>query len=84
MTTDAWYDEQRRLTPDQVQAATFPLTRWGRHGYEEEAVRAFLADVPYAIAGWFAFLKQQGAPPAADRFTSLFQARDRDLMRRRR
>jgi DivIVA domain-containing protein len=45
MTTDAWYDEQRRLTPDQVHAATFPLTRWGRHGYEEEAVRAFLADV---------------------------------------
>jgi DivIVA domain-containing protein len=45
MTTDAWYDEQRRLTPDQVQAATFPLTRWGRHGYEEETVRAFLAEV---------------------------------------
>jgi hypothetical protein len=46
--------------------------------------RVFLADVPYAIAGWFAFLKQQGTPPAADRFTNLFQARDRDLMRRRR
>src|SRR5215467_9524281 len=45
MTTDAWYDEQRRLTPDQVVAATFPLTRWGRHGYEEETVRAFLAEV---------------------------------------
>jgi cell division septum initiation protein DivIVA len=45
MTSDAWYDEQQRLTPDQVGAATFPLTRWGRHGYEDEAVRAFLADV---------------------------------------
>jgi hypothetical protein len=29
----------------------------------------FLADVPYAIAGWFAFLKQQGASVLADRFT---------------
>lgn len=45
MTTDAWYDEQRRLTPDHVLAVTFPPTRWGRHGYEEEPVRAFLADV---------------------------------------
>ena len=45
MTTDAWYDEQHRLTPDRVQSAIFPLTRWGRHGYEEEPVRAFLADV---------------------------------------
>jgi cell division septum initiation protein DivIVA len=45
MTSDAWYDEQRRLTPDQLQTATFPLTRWGRHGYEEEPVRAFLAEV---------------------------------------
>jgi cell division septum initiation protein DivIVA len=45
MTTDAWYDEQRRMTPDQVLAATFPPTRWSRHGYEEEPVRAFLADV---------------------------------------
>ncbi len=45
MTTDAWYDEQHRLTPDRVQSVIFPLTRWGRHGYEEEPVRAFLADV---------------------------------------
>jgi cell division septum initiation protein DivIVA len=28
-----------------VQSAVFPLTRWGRHGYEEEPVRAFLAEV---------------------------------------
>jgi hypothetical protein len=31
--------------------------------------RKFLADVPYAIAGWFAFLQQQGAPLPADTFT---------------
>ena len=45
MTSDAWYDEQQRLTPDHLRGVTFPLTRWGRHGYEEEPVRAFLADV---------------------------------------
>ena len=43
--SDAWYDEQKRLTPDQLEAVTFPLTRRGRHGYEEEPVRSFLADV---------------------------------------
>jgi cell division septum initiation protein DivIVA len=45
MTTDAWYDEQERLTPDRLLTAAFPPTRWGRHGYEEEPVRAFLAEV---------------------------------------
>lgn len=45
MTSDAWYDEQDRLSPDQLQTVAFPLTRWGRHGYEEEPVRAFLAEV---------------------------------------
>jgi len=45
MTSDAWYDEQHRLTPDQLQTVSFPLTRWPRHGYEEEPVRAFLAQV---------------------------------------
>jgi cell division septum initiation protein DivIVA len=45
MTSDAWYDEQDRMSPDQLQTATFPLTRWGHHGYEEEPVRAFLAEV---------------------------------------
>jgi hypothetical protein len=30
--------------------------------------RIFLADVPYAIAGWFAFLKHQGAPLPATSF----------------
>jgi cell division septum initiation protein DivIVA len=45
MTSHAWYDEQHRLTPDQLQTVSFPLTRWPRHGYEEEPVRAFLAQV---------------------------------------
>ena len=46
MTTSfAWYDEQERLTPDRLQAVSFPLTRWGRHGYDEEHVRAFLTEV---------------------------------------
>ena len=45
MTTDAWYDEQKRLTPDRLRAATFPLTRWGRSGLEEGQVRSFLAEV---------------------------------------
>jgi hypothetical protein len=31
--------------------------------------RKFLADVPYAIAGWFAFLMEQGAPLPCDRIT---------------
>ena len=45
MTTDTWYDEQKRLTPDRLQTATFPLTRWGRAGLEEGPVRSFLAEV---------------------------------------
>jgi cell division septum initiation protein DivIVA len=45
MTTDTWYDEQKRLTPDRLQAANFPLTRWGRHGLEEGPVQSFLAEV---------------------------------------
>src|SRR5260370_16118660 len=40
--TSAWYDEQNRLTPDEIEAATFPMSRMGRRGYEEEAVRGFL------------------------------------------
>ncbi|HUB40485.1 MAG TPA: DivIVA domain-containing protein [Streptosporangiaceae bacterium] len=45
MTSQAWYDEQHRLTPDELQTVSFPMTRWPRHGYEEEPVRAFLAQV---------------------------------------
>lgn len=41
----AWYDEQKRLTPDQLQSVAFPFTRWGRHGYDEEHVQAFLSEV---------------------------------------
>jgi cell division septum initiation protein DivIVA len=43
--SDAWYDQQQRLTPDQVLSVTFPPARWGRHGFEEEPVRSFLAEV---------------------------------------
>ena len=43
MTSMAWFeDEQLRLTPDQVQSVTFPVSRLGRRGFEEESVRAFL------------------------------------------
>ncbi len=40
--TSAWYDEQNRLTPEEVRNAAFPLSRLGRRGFEEEAVREFL------------------------------------------
>jgi DivIVA domain-containing protein len=43
--TIAWQDEQKRLTPDDVQSASFPLSRLGRRGYDEEHVRAFLQEV---------------------------------------
>jgi DivIVA domain-containing protein len=35
----------RRLTPDAVQAVTFPATRFGRRGFDEEHVRAFCGQV---------------------------------------
>jgi DivIVA domain-containing protein len=34
-----------RLTPDQVQAVSFPSSRLGRRGYDEEHVRAFCGQV---------------------------------------
>ena len=43
--TIAWQDEQKRLTPDDVQSASFPLSRLGRRGFDEEHVRAFLGEV---------------------------------------
>jgi DivIVA domain-containing protein len=43
--TLAWQDDQKRLTPDDVQAATFPLSRLGRRGYDEEHVREFLREI---------------------------------------
>ncbi|MDA8322844.1 MAG: DivIVA domain-containing protein [Actinomycetota bacterium] len=47
--TVAWQQDQKRLTPDQVQNASFPLSRLGRRGYDEEHVRAFLAEVEQEI-----------------------------------
>lgn len=41
----AWFDEQDRMSPDELQTVTFPLTRLGRRGYEEEPVRHFLREV---------------------------------------
>jgi DivIVA domain-containing protein len=43
--TLAWQQDQKRLSPDDVQAATFPLSRLGRRGYDEEHVREFLREV---------------------------------------
>jgi DivIVA domain-containing protein len=43
--TTAWFDEQNRMTPEDVQTATFPLSRLGRRGFEEEAVQEFLKAV---------------------------------------
>ncbi|HEY5986507.1 MAG TPA: DivIVA domain-containing protein [Streptosporangiaceae bacterium] len=43
--TTAWFDEQSRLTPDELQTVTFPFSRRGRRGYEEEPVREFLRAV---------------------------------------
>lgn len=43
--TSAWYDEQNRLTPEEVRNATFPMSRLGRRGFEEEAVHEFLGQV---------------------------------------
>jgi DivIVA domain-containing protein len=36
---------RERLTPDQVQSASFPPARLGRRGFDEEHVRAFCAQV---------------------------------------
>jgi DivIVA domain-containing protein len=43
--TTAWFDEQRRLSPDELQSVTFPMSRLGRRGYEEAAVNGFLRKV---------------------------------------
>src|SRR6266567_3968270 len=43
--TVAWQEDQKRLTPDDVQAVSFPLSRLGRRGFDEEHVRAFLQEV---------------------------------------
>jgi DivIVA domain-containing protein len=43
--TAAWFDEQSRLTPEELQTVSFPMTRLGRRGYEEEPVQGFLQQV---------------------------------------
>ena len=40
--TTAWFDEESRLTPEELQTRTFPMSRLGRRGYEEEPVHGFL------------------------------------------
>jgi DivIVA domain-containing protein len=41
----AWLSGEGRLTPEELQTVTFPLSRLGRRGYEEEPVRKFLRTV---------------------------------------
>jgi DivIVA domain-containing protein len=43
--TTAWFDEQSRMSPEELQTVTFPLSRLGRRGYDEESVREFLRAV---------------------------------------
>src|SRR5215831_1470260 len=43
--TLAWQQDQKRVTPDDVQAVSFPVTRMGRRGYDEDHVREFLQEV---------------------------------------
>jgi DivIVA domain-containing protein len=43
--TTAWFDEQGRMSPDELQTVTFPLSRLGRRGYDEDSVRDFLRAV---------------------------------------
>ncbi|HMI26104.1 MAG TPA: hypothetical protein VK594_16605, partial [Streptosporangiaceae bacterium] len=43
--TTAWFDEESRLTPEELQIVTFPMSRLGRRGYEEEPVHGFLREV---------------------------------------
>ncbi len=40
--TTTWFDEKDRLTLEELQTVTFPLSRLGRRGYEEEPVKEFL------------------------------------------
>ncbi len=43
--TTAWFDEQTRMSPEELQTVTFPLSRLGRRGYDEDSVREFLRAV---------------------------------------
>jgi len=41
----AWFEDPNRLTPDKLRDVTFPQTRVGRRGYEEEPVNQFVRQV---------------------------------------
>jgi DivIVA domain-containing protein len=43
--TMTWYPDRKRLTAEQVQAMTFPAARFGKRGYDEDHVDAFLRQV---------------------------------------
>lgn len=48
--TTAWFEDPNRLTPDKLQDVTFPTTRLGRRGYEEEPVNQFVREVHGELA----------------------------------
>jgi DivIVA domain-containing protein len=43
--TTGWFDDQDRMTPEELLTVSFPLTRLGRRGYEEDPVQDFLQKV---------------------------------------
>jgi DivIVA domain-containing protein len=43
--TTAWFEDGNRLTPEELQTVTFPMSRLGRRGYDEEPVQDFLREV---------------------------------------
>lgn len=43
--TTAWFDEQSRMSPEDLLTVTFPAARRGRRGYDEESVWEFLRTV---------------------------------------
>jgi cell division septum initiation protein DivIVA len=43
--TTAWFDEQSRMSAEELQTVIFPTSRLGRRGYEEGPVREFLVGV---------------------------------------
>jgi DivIVA domain-containing protein len=45
LTTAAWFDERSGLDPEELLSVTFPPSRLGRRGYDEESVREFLREV---------------------------------------
>jgi DivIVA domain-containing protein len=40
--TTAWFDDENRPVPEDLQTVTFPMSRLGRRGFDEESVRKFL------------------------------------------